>query len=147
MLDTLAPDWIDAPRGEIRFLRDWAESSAGGSGARLCEHWSLQLYDYTHDGKRHMGFTPLWAAADGGLKLPKIEARKCATDAFLMERLEQFDRKAGYPMAWFFYLVHGNRLSYQVGDRVAKGIQEGRIALPGHDAKVVMRWHERPYGF
>lgn len=130
---------------EFRFSLDWQASSAGRSGARLCDHWWLELKDYTYEGERHMAFIPQWAQADGGLNLPQIEAGGSIFS--LMDALERFDRKAVYPSAWFFYMVHRNRMGRAVGEMVVEGIKGGKIGLPECDKNVLLLWGERPYGF
>ena len=92
-----------------------------------------------------MGYTPL--LSDRGLKLPVIETSRYKTDAALVERLEKFDRKAGYPMGWFFSMLHGAKLNHFVGKRVAHGLLSGQITLPIHDTEVILRWDDDPYGF
>lgn len=142
------PDWMDRPKNEMRFFLDWEESSAGRTGARFCEHWFLQLRDYKNsEGKREMGFTPQWADADGGLDLPEISSPNRDDVYGVMARLEKFDARVGYPFAWYFYMLHGNRIDYTVGQTVARGLRAGKILLPECDERVLLRWAEREYGF
>lgn len=142
------PDWFDRAKNEIRFIQDWQESSAGQSGVRMCEHWFLQLRDYTgSDGKREMGFIPQWADADGGMDLPEITSLDKDDVYGVMSPIEKFDARVGYPFAWYFYMLHGNRIDYTVGETVARGLQAGKISLAKCDDKVLMRWYEREYGF
>jgi hypothetical protein len=65
----------------------------------------------------------------------------------LMDALEKFDREAGYPFAWFFYMVHGNRMGRNVGEKVIEGLKTGKIGLPENDKRVLLRWGEHPYRF
>jgi len=142
------PDWLTRPPKELRFLQDWEDSSAGRNGHRLCDHWWLDLGDYTdRDGRRWMSFTPRWADRDGGTNLPAIESGAYRSIYELMAALEDFDSRAGYEMAWYFYMLHGNRLGYAVAERVMEAIEAGRIGLPEHDAAVLKRWSGRHYGF
>lgn len=154
---------------EIRYFQDWGESSAGLSGARLCAHWWLSLAD----ARRHGGglsYIPRWADSDcsfpyvslGGrwsnpspssitsppdFSLPHVRASAHRSIYTLMAALEEFDERAGYPMAWYFYLLHGNRVEQGVGDAVAMAVREGRIGIPEHDARVLARWRKNSYGF
>jgi hypothetical protein len=132
---------------EMRILQDWADSSAGRSGAKFCGHWALDLKDSTRNNERFMGFIPLWSDADGGLKLPVIQSRKCKSVYELMGKLDRFDHKVGHPFAWYFYLLHGNRMEFPVGRRVAEGIKSGLIRLQPHDEEVLLRWYAEEYGF
>jgi len=154
---------------EIRYFQDWGESSAGLSGARLCAHWWLDLVDARRHG-RGLSYTPRWSATDcsfpyvslGGrwsnsspgsitsppeFSLPRVQASAHRSIYTLMAALEEFDEKAGYPMAWYFFLLHGNRVDQGVGDAVAKAVREGRVGIPKHDARVLARWRKNSYGF
>jgi hypothetical protein len=141
----LYPDFLAQPMKELRFLVDWQESSANRGGNRLCNHWWLEFKDYVYQGQRYMSFTPQWAEADGGLNLPEVEASGSIFS--LMDALEKFDREASYPFAWFFYMVHGNRMGRNVGEKVLEGLKTGKIGLPENDKEVLLRWGEHPYGF
>lgn len=143
----LDPGWFERPMNEMRILQDWANSSAGRSGARFCEHWALDMKDSTWNEERYMGFIPLWSDGDGGLKLPVIQSRKCKSVYELMGKLERFDKRVGHPFAWYFYLLHGNRMEFPVGRRVAEGIKSGLIRLQAHDEEVLLRWYAEEYGF
>ena len=140
------PDWLNRPLPGARFFQDWQESSAGAW--RLCDHWRLELCDYTEaDGKRHMCFIPQWADADRGLELPEISPDYEASPYGVMESLLQFDEQLGVKFGWYFYALHGNRISGSAISVVARGIKEGKIRLPERDEKVVLRWAENSYGF
>lgn len=153
---------------ESRFFQDWRESSAGLSGATLCTHWWLDVFDDRPDSDR-LSYIPRWADQDcsfpyvslGGrtnpspgsitsppdLSLPRVDPSAHRSIYTLMAALEEFDQAAGYPMAWYFYMLHGNRVVQGVGDAVAKAIGEGRIGLPEHDVRVLARWREKSYAF
>lgn len=141
------PDWLARPMRERRFLQDWRESSAGAGGRTICRHWFLQIEDFRGSEGRQMGFTPQWSDADGGKNLPEIAANHHRSVYGLMEALEDFDRRAGYPFAWFFYMLHRNRMDGDVGEMVAEGVKAERIRLPAVDEKVLLRWHGDQYGF
>lgn len=145
----LCPDWLDRVPPAARFFRDWQESSPGKEGRRLCNHWYAQYNDYTSpEGKRSMYFCPQWADADGGLDLPEIAPDHEASPYGVMDSLFEFDRQAGYPFAWYFYMVHGNRITSSAGGVVVRAIIDGRInPLPECDTKVLLRWNSEKYGF
>ncbi|MCP1845790.1 hypothetical protein ACVIHI_008745 [Bradyrhizobium sp. USDA 4524] len=136
----LVPDWFDYVPREIRFFQDWEESSA--SAERVYAHWALDIYDYDDKCTREIGFVPR------PLHLP--EERFIAGDAsvhILMDRVEAIDREAGVPFGWFFLMTHGNRVEPEVGQAIAKGLRDQRVVLPDRDARVLLRWAERSYGF
>ena len=139
------PDWLDRPMKEVRFLYDWQESSAGKSGHRLCDHWWLQLKDYVYKGQRNMSFIPQGTMRHDDL--PKVDADDHGSIFSLMAALEKFDAAAGFTFAWYFFMLHGNRLDWLVGDRVVKALMAGKIGLPEHDRAVLMRWAAKQYRF
>ena len=142
-------EWLNEPTPQERFLQDWHDSSAGRSGAVLSEHWFFETREYycNYDKQQIMSFTPQWADTDGGMKLPKLADKPYDSIYLLMEWLERFDQKTGYPFSWYFYMLHGNRIRNDVGDIVAEGIKAAKIRLPQHDEEVLMRWHQQSYGF
>ena len=145
----ICPDWIKQKPPEFRFFQDWLESSGGRAGSLLCDHWFVQHSDYTDPkGNRSMYLCPQWADADGGLDLPEITPGREASLYGVMESLSEFDHQAGYPFAWYFYMLHGNQVSSSAGGVVAQAIQNGILnPLPDCDKKVLLRWNENKYGF
>jgi hypothetical protein len=136
----LVPDWFEFVPRETRFFQDWEESSA--SAERVYVHWALDIYDYDDKGTREIGFVPR------PRHLP--EERLIAGDAsvhILMDRVEAIDREVGVPFGWFFLITHGNRVAPEVGQAIAKGLRSQRVVLPDRDARVLLRWAERSYGF
>jgi hypothetical protein len=65
----------------------------------------------------------------------------------VMESLIQFDELLGVKFGWFFYALHGNRITGSAISVVARGVKEGKIRLPERDEKVVLKWDESSYGF
>jgi hypothetical protein len=136
----LVPDWFDHVPRENRFFQDWDESSA--SGERIYAHWALDIYDYDHKGSREIGFVtrPLQTPAE---KLGVDEK----SVHILMDRIDAIDREIGIPFGWFFLMTHGNWVAPEVGEAIAQGLREHRVVLPDRDARVLLRWAERSYGF
>jgi hypothetical protein len=136
----LQPNWFDFVPREVRFFQDWEESSA--HGARVFEHWALDIKDYEHKGQREIGFIPR------PLHVPteELEAGELSVH-MLMDRIEAIDREVGLPFAWFFLMTHGNKVDPDVGEAIARGLREARVRLPDHDAKVLLRWADERYGF
>lgn len=125
----------------LRFFDDWAASSAGRSGARLSDHWVPQVTDYTDPvtGKRTLDMVPVWTTSK---KLARV-----ATVSELYSKLEAIDRRVGVPFAWYFFMLHGNRVEPWAGERVVELAESGLIELPEHDYQVLRRWNALPYGF
>ena len=128
-----------------RLFDDWTLSSAGRSGARLSDHWAIDLTDWTnpHSGERVMGLIPLWAYMR---PLAKVD-RPGLSDYALYSKLETLDRRVKVPFAWYFYMLHGNRVQDWAGHRVIRAAEAGTIVLPEHDYRVLKAWEDQPYGF
>jgi len=137
-----AIDWRDQESSAVRLFRDWQESTPGISGNRYCDHWFAKL------GRHQPSLIPQWADADGGLELPEIFPDCCASPYGVMESLIEFDAHAGYPFAWYFYMLHGNRIGSNAGSIIAEAIEDGKMKpLPECDEQVLLRWNNQKYGF
>ena len=135
------PDYFDFVPRELRFFQDWEESSA--SPQRMFAHWALDARDYTHKGERDVGFIPR------PLKPPKerlLMTPEASVHA-LMDRIEAVDREVGLPFGWFFLMTHGHWVAPDVGLAIAEGLKAQRVRLPDPDARVLLRWADKPYGF
>lgn len=132
-----------------RLFDDWSFSSAGRSGARLCEHWVFQTSDYTSPargnapGERSMSFVPVWTFR---ARLAEV-ARLPASVHALYGKLETIDRRTAVPFGWYFWMLHGNRVHDAAGRAILEAAEAGKIVLPEHDYKTLKTWYERPYGF
>lgn len=128
-----------------RFFEDWQNSSAGRSGARLCDHWTLQVSDWT-DPKtrvRWLSFVPMWTFSK---RLAEVEARKGDDYAFY-SKLQTLDRRVDVPFGWYFYMLHGNRVHDAAGHRARRIAEAGLIVMPECDYQVLLRWCKDSYGF
>lgn len=138
------PGWDAAPIRAERIFADWSESSAGRSGARLSEHWTLHLnlHKDTRTQVYHANYVPAWTT-----KL-KLAAVKPASSIYrLYGDLQKLDGRVGVPFAWFFFMLHGNRIPDAVGEQVIAGAESGEIVMPEHDYRVLKRWQAHTYGF
>jgi hypothetical protein len=135
------PDWFEHVPRELRFFEDWEQSSAGAQ--RVFAHWALDLRDYTHKGEREVGFIPR------PLQRPKDRLLPTADSSvhILMDRIEAIDRELGLPFGWFFLMTHGHWVEPEIGQALAAGLREVRIRLSDRDARVLLRWADKPYGF
>lgn len=142
--DQLDPGW-DArrPRARRLFL-DWARSSAGRSGARFCDNWVARIDDYTDpQGSRWMGLIPMWTLEK---KLAEIDGTK-GSNYELFAKLEKLDQRVKVPFAWYFFMLHGNRMKAVVARRITKAAEAGLIVIPEHDYQVLRDWAANEYGF
>lgn len=139
------PSFDKFPANGRRLFQDWAACSAGKSGQRLCRHWVMQISDYQEPGKsrRWVSLVPMWTYPK---KLAEIDSRKGNVYA-LYDKLVSIDNRTGAPFAWFFYMLHGNRVHDGAGSRVIEAAEAGQIHLAECDYQVLRRWRDRGYGF
>ena len=140
--DEVFPGWDAFPAKHRRYFSDWQRSSAGT--ARLCNHWILDLTDWTDaKGERTLTLIPQWAF---NRPLAKVDASK-GSDYEFYGRLQKLDRRVGVTFGWFFYALHGNRVKGDAIERVIRAAEAGTIVLPEHDYRVLKDWEASPYGF
>ena len=142
--DELDPGWDALPFKMRRLFDDWRYSSAGRTGARFSDHWFVSLSDYMgYQNERSMNLIPQWTFSK---KLAKVEASK-GDDFDFTASLDKLDRRVGVPFGWYFFMLHGNRVSDEAGLRLLKLAETGVIDLQEDDYQVLKRWQRRPYGF
>lgn len=142
--DELDPGWDALPFKMRRLFDDWRDSSAGRSGARFSDHWFVSLSDYLgYQNERSMNLIPQWTFPR---KLAKVEARK-GDEYDFTSSLDKLDRRVGVPFGWYFFMLHGNRVTDDAGLRMLKLAEADVIDLPEPDYQVLKRWQRRPYGF
>jgi hypothetical protein len=141
----LYPEHSKYPWKGTRLFHDWEASSAGQSGARICRHWVFDTYDYQPDphSRRDMSYIPQW-----GCNRPLAKVDKPGKNIYeLFAKLQKLDQRIGVPFSWYFYMLHGNRVEDWAGQRVIKAAEQGLLALPECDHRVLKRWEDQPYGF
>lgn len=128
------------PAPVLRFLAEWAASSAGQQ-RHFCDHWVLALSEHL-DRYRQVcaGAVPVAAHA------PQWSAAPGARGIVLAQQLHDFDRAAGYAFAWYFHLVSAHRVPRSVAPEVFADLQDGMAYLPERDAALVHAWMHEPYG-
>ncbi|ABE47242.1 hypothetical protein [Polaromonas sp. JS666] len=143
----MSPGFDRYPSKERRLFNDWTVSSAGRSGARLCDHWVMKTWDrsgvkHNPHGDRSIGITPSWTFSS---KLAEIKSVKSVYA--LLGKLETLDRRVKVPFGWYFFMLHGNRVRDWVGSEILTAAESGLVVLPEHDYRVLKAWSEMPYGF
>jgi len=63
----------------------------------------------------------------------------------LNEDLADFDREAGYPMAWYFLMLAGKAVPHWVAEAVVEDALDGFAYLRQRDIDVARKWLHRPY--
>jgi hypothetical protein len=64
-----------------------------------------------------------------------------------MDLLQRSDEQLDCSMAWFFFMLHGNRVVSSVGDQLAEAVDDGAITLPSWHRDVLLGWKAAPYLF
>jgi hypothetical protein len=141
---------LDAPAESIRklnnlrrFFDDWQHSSAGEAGA-FCRQWILLLSEYQDSyGETRLNARPLAKLHN---VLPDLPDGSLLSGAALANAIHGYDRKVGYPFAWFFNMLSRKSSNYGVAEAVLKDQMGAYDYLPVRDLKVLRAWEERPYG-
>ncbi|KVN19063.1 MULTISPECIES: hypothetical protein [unclassified Burkholderia] len=128
-----------------RFFDDWAASSAGRAGERICRRWVFKTEDYDDPRTgRQLDYVPAWTHTR---KIAELK-NTAKLDAYsLYGKLNQFDARIGHRFAWYFYGLHGNLILSGQMARVLEAAEAGLIVLPEHDYQVLRRWGDNRYGF
>ncbi len=135
---------IGTNRRFARFLVDW-ENSRAAREARFCDQWLLRIFSYVDRfGEQKMEATPFSIREavefEPGEELP--------TGLQLGQALTEYDRKAGYPMAWFFHMLTDQKDLHVVATQVCRDHDVGKFAyLAEQDLSVVRAWYREPYCF
>ncbi|WP_175712410.1 hypothetical protein [Burkholderia ambifaria] len=128
-----------------RFFDDWAASSAGRAGERVCQRWVFSTEDYTDSRSgRDMNFVPRWTHTR---KIAGLKNTAKLNVYSLAGKLTQFDERIGHRFAWYFYGLHGNLILSGQMERMLEAAESGLIVLPEHDYQVLRRWGDDQYGF
>jgi len=126
----------------LRMLNDWNSSSASRNHY-FCRYWVLELHDYTSRfNERRFRVTPLSGC---GHDVPRVEFDSADRGPHLANLLRRFDRKLGYPLAWYFELL---KREGPVADLVRAAVddhEQGYAYLPEADLSVVKGWLAHPY--
>jgi hypothetical protein len=126
-----------------RFFDDWQQSSAG-EAVEFCRQWVLLLSEYQDSyGEFRLNARPM-AKLHGAL--PALPDGAYLSGAALANAIHGYDRKVGYPFAWFFNMLSRKSSNYSVAEAVLKDQMGAYDYLPVRDLKVLRGWEERPYG-
>ncbi len=126
-----------------RFLEDWDRSSAGEPG-RFCKHWILNLREYTDGyGEPVMQAQPVPTFSG---ELDELDPDASLYGADLANLIHDFDRAAGYPMAWYFHMLVCKKVSPRVAEAIHNDLTGAYDYLPARDVKVLRDWVATPYG-
>jgi hypothetical protein len=138
----------DAPRENQsianlrRFFQDWQQSSAF-EGEHFCRHWILPMREYMDsDGEQRLSAKPTPVFSE---QLPQLPPGDSLQGADLANAIHSYDRKLGYPFAWFFIMLSLKSENYSLAEAVLRDQMGAYDYLPARDMKVLRDWEERPY--
>lgn len=126
-----------------RFFRDWGDSSASDYAA-FCQHWVLALREYVdQEGLRQLTAKPVFSF---GEDLPELPVGRRIRGAELANAIHGYDRRLGYPFAWYFMMLGQKAGNYTLADAVLADQMGAYDYLPAKDLKVLRYWEQSPYG-
>jgi len=125
-----------------RFMDDWNRSSAGQKKA-LSEDWIVRPFRHTgRFGEQQINVELINTQTKNIAQLDDLQGKKGLP---LHNLLTRFDRQAGYPMAWYFYLLKGIGVTAHCGVAVYKDLSGEFSYLPERDAAILNDWIASPY--
>ena len=130
------------PQPVHRLIDDWSRSSAGATSF-FYNHWVLATREHL-DRYQQTVFRAQPIATLAG-EPPHFEAQATTRGLDLYAALGHFDRKVGYPMAWYFHMLTSKAVPYWVAQTVVEDALGGFAYLPQRDVDVVRDWLHRPY--
>jgi hypothetical protein len=125
-----------------RFMDDWNRSSAGLK-ARMSDDWVIR--PYRHIGRFGEQIVNVEIVNTHKNNLPHLEDFTGKKGTGLSNLLSRFDRQAGYPLAWFFYMVKGKLVSTHSAEAVYRDISNDFAYLPERDERILKDWIASPY--
>ncbi|MFZ2268862.1 MAG: hypothetical protein WAV95_14905 [Azonexus sp.] len=130
------------PAAVHRMLEDWTTSSANSTSA-FYNHWVIATREHL-DRYHQIVFRAQPIATRAG-DAPEFTADKGTSGLELYAALGQFDRQAGYPLAWYFHMLTSKAVPHWVAQTVVEDSLAGFAYLPQRDVDVVRSWLHRPY--
>jgi hypothetical protein len=125
-----------------RFIDDWNRSGIGSKVA-MSEDWIIRPYRHTgRFGEQIVNVEIINTHKDN---LPYLEDFAGKKGNALANVLTRFDRQAGYPFAWFFYMLKGKLVSTHCAGAVFRDITGDYAYLPKRDEAVLRDWMASPY--
>jgi hypothetical protein len=125
-----------------RLMDDWNRSSASQK-AFFSDDWIVRPFRNT--GRFGEQIINVEIVNTQKKQVPVLEEINNKKGVSLHNLLSRFDRQVGYPFAWFFYMVKGNRVPPQCGVAVFKDICGEFSYLPERDVAVLKDWVNTPY--
>ncbi|CAA9890088.1 conserved hypothetical protein [Candidatus Methylobacter favarea] len=125
-----------------RFIDDWNRSSALQK-AVLSDDWIVRPFRHTgRFGEQQINIEIINTQQKNMPQMGNLNGKKGVS---LHNLLSRFDRQAGYPFAWFFYMVKGKLVTSHSGVAVFKDVSGDFSYLPERDIAVLKDWVNSPY--
>jgi len=125
-----------------RFMRDWDKSTAAMS-TPFWNQWVIRFIPYTDRyGDKKFNLKPLTTYKE---LTPDIDGALIQRGAGLANLIRDIDRQAGYPMAWYFFMLTTPGIKHEIAWSVMEDHSAGFDYLPGRDIKVIQSWCDDPY--
>jgi len=125
-----------------RFMDDWNHSTASDS-TLFCQDWIIRPFHHTgRYGEQIINAEIINLRTK---QLQHLEDLAGKQGNSLHSLLTRFDKQAGYPFAWFFYMVKGKLVSPHNGEAVYHDITGDFAYLPQRDEAVLKSWIATPY--
>lgn len=125
-----------------RFIDDWNRSSAQHK-AVMSSDWIVRPFRHTGKfGEQQINVELINTQTKTLSQIDDLAGKKGTA---LHNVLTRFDRQAGYPFAWFFYMLKGKFVPSQCGVAVYKDISGDYSYLPERDAAILKDWINTPY--
>jgi hypothetical protein len=145
-IDKLVADQVGSQGSDlryIRFLEEWDRSSAGIS-REFCRHFALRRLPFRDRfGERKIEATPLSAIP---LEQPDPAVADISGVA-LARYLQDYDRRGGFPMAWYFAMLIEKRALITLAQAVYLDHQRNYRYLAERDFALLAEWMKTPYSF
>ncbi|MGR9037859.1 MAG: hypothetical protein ACU83O_14945, partial [Gammaproteobacteria bacterium] len=125
-----------------RFMDDWNRSSAGKK-APMSDDWIIR--PYRHTGRFGEQIVNVEIVNTHINNLPHLEDFAGKKGSALSSILNRFDRQAGYPFAWFFYMLKGKLVTTHSAESVYHDLSGDFAYLPERDEAVIRDWIQSPY--
>lgn len=125
-----------------RWFTDWIHSSASEKSV-FCEQWVMALREYTDGyGEPRMEAKPI-SASPG--ELDELDPDITMRGSKLANAIHAFDRQAGYPMAWYFYMLTRKKVSPRIAEAIHNDLQGAYAYLAPRDVIILNQWIADPY--
>ncbi len=130
------------PRRMRRFMHDWNKSTAA-MNTFFQNHWVIRFIPYTDRyGDKKFNLKPLTTYQD---LVPDVAGALIQRGAGLANLIRDIDRQAGYPMAWYFFMLTTPGIKHEIAWSVMEDHSAGFDYLPKRDIEIIKLWCEDPY--